>query len=123
MIDILAVHRRKLIYFLVDNYSNNHHELIRSFDDWGAFISMLCADIDARDRFISEKCLHFEVHEWVSVCNIVAKKLRFDLFLNPVFDTQTIVDVLAFACRKKICCLLERAFRRGRSHFSRGGLN
>ena len=117
MIDILAVHRRKLIYFLVDNYSNNHHELIRSFDDWGAFISMLCADIDARDRFISEKCLHFEVHEWVSVCNIVAKKLRFDLFLNPVFDTQTIVDVLAFACRKKNLLPLGTGFQAWQESF------
>lgn len=111
MIDISAVHRRKLIYSLVNHYFSNREEWIESFEDWGAFVSALRGNVDERDRCISDKHIQFENSEWTSVCNAIAKKLRFDLFQSPIFDTQTIVDALSYVCRQKKVMPAEASFK------------
>lgn len=100
MIEIISLHRRKLVYLLVDFYFKNQQDFINSFDNLNALTLMLHDRVDVRDNFISEKKLKFDVKEWGEVSLFVAKKLRFDLLLNPVYNTQAIVDLLSFNCRK-----------------------
>ncbi|PIG08679.1 hypothetical protein [Comamonas sp. 26] len=100
MIDVNLIHRRKLLNLLINHFSSNEKEYVESFSEWGGLYDYILQNVRRRDELILENEIDFDVSKWSSLCHDLAKKIRFDLYENPNFDTQTIVDALAFFCRK-----------------------
>lgn len=100
MIDVSAIHRRRLLSLLANHYFSHELDYISSFSNWEDLYRSIRQDERKRDDLISANEIEFDLVKWPALCHELTKKLRVDLFENIVFDTQTIVDTLASACRK-----------------------
>ena len=103
MIDHAKIKNRKLLQLLVSWYRKAHRETIYKFTD----ITDLVAYIEGNSNLPRELidsygyCLSFGlIYE-------VANKLRFDLNKRTVYDTQSVINALAFSIDR--CGLVENA--------------